>query len=207
MSTISSHSTSLITSLKDMKLSPGQVSLIPESFIPTTELGVTFGDKQVKQGNLIRVSEAKCTPTISFAPEDGASRDQSYTLMLVDPDAPTPDDPKFAWWRHWIISGLRPGAPAEQTKEAVTAYLAPGPKDDSKPHRYLFLLYKEPENFNLMKIHVGGEEFVDRRSFKAETFVREQGLLLVGLNWMRGAGDGWKDESPGWTYNVPGKIS
>lgn len=55
----------------------------------------------------------------------------SYTLMLVDPDAPTPDDPKFAFWRHWIINGLEPlsgeGTIVAATKQAATAYHPPGP--------------------------------------------------------------------------------
>jgi len=38
---------------------------------------------------------------------------------------------------------------------------------------------------------VGGEEFVDRRSFKAVEWVQKAGLELVGLSWMLGAGDGW----------------
>lgn len=63
--------------------------------------------------------------------------------MLVDPDAPTPDDPKFAFWRHWVLDGLQPNgsAAATETKPAVTGYLAPGPKDeyDSPPISYLFL--------------------------------------------------------------------
>lgn len=60
--------------------------------------------------------------------EDGAS----YLLLLVDPDAPTPDDPKFAFWRHWVVPGLRPAghAAATQTKPALTEYLGPGPKDE-----------------------------------------------------------------------------
>lgn len=51
--------------------------------------------------------------------------------MLVDPDAPTPDDPKFAFWRHWIINGLEPlsgeGTIVAATKPAATAYHPPGP--------------------------------------------------------------------------------
>ena len=54
--------------------------------------------------------------------------------MLVDPDAPTPEDPKFAFWRHWILPGLQPlkDAPGVvgETKFAATPYLGPGPKDE-----------------------------------------------------------------------------
>lgn len=66
--------------------------------------------------------------------QPNAPEDASYMLLLVDPDAPTPDDPKFAFWRHWVLPGLKPLAGAEgivaQTKPVLTEYLAPGPKDE-----------------------------------------------------------------------------
>lgn len=45
----------------------------------------------------------------------------------------------------------------------------------------------------LTKADVGGEEFVQRRSFDAVTFVEKNQLQLVSVNWMKGAGDGWKE--------------
>ncbi|KAK4096215.1 hypothetical protein N658DRAFT_511393 [Parathielavia hyrcaniae] len=75
----------------------------------------------------------------------------------------------------------------------LTPYLASGPKDESGPHRYLFLLFAEPpseEGLKLDKSDVGGDEFVERRSFRAEEFVQSHGLRLVGVQWMRGVGDG-----------------
>ena len=55
--------------------------------------------------------------------------------MLVDPDAPTPEEPKFAYWRHWVVPGLQPtrGTDSElvaETKRPLTEYLGPGPKDE-----------------------------------------------------------------------------
>lgn len=63
----------------------------------------------------------------------------------------------------------------------------------SKPHRYLFLLFREPHGLALTKEDVGGEEFVQRRSFDAVKFVEKHQLQLVSVNWMKGAGDGWKE--------------
>ncbi|KAL2831492.1 phosphatidylethanolamine-binding protein [Aspergillus cavernicola] len=189
---LEAHTQALSSSLLAADLSPGSAPLIPDNFTPSTELEIAFGDKAVTLGNLFRVSEVKSTPTISFAKEDNASESQTYTLILTDPDAPTPDDPKFAYWRHWVVSGLKPSDGID-SKPALTEYLAPGPKDDSRPHRYLFLLFREPEGLSLSKEDVGGEEFVQRRSFKAAEWAAEHGLTLVGINWMLGAGDGWKE--------------
>jgi hypothetical protein len=63
----------------------------------------------------------------------------------------------------------------------------------SKPHRYLFLLYREPEGLDLKKEDAGGEEFVQRRSFKPAEFAEKFGLKLVSVNWMTCAGDGWTE--------------
>jgi hypothetical protein len=57
----------------------------------------------------------------------------------------------------------------------------------------LYLLFREPEQFALSKEDVGGEEFTQRRSFKAAEWVETHSLKLVGVNWMRGVGDGWKE--------------
>jgi len=65
----------------------------------------------------------------------------------------------------------------------------------SKPHRYLLLLYQEPEGMVLSKKDIGGDEFVERRSFKTAEFVSKNGLKLVGVNWFLGAGDGWAADS------------
>ncbi|KAL2075995.1 hypothetical protein VTL71DRAFT_938 [Oculimacula yallundae] len=205
---LESYSQQLVSTLSKVGLAPGSIPLIPNTFKLSTILGIKFGERAVKYGEIFRFSECKVAPTISFAPEEGKDASTSYTLLLVDPDAPTPEEPKFAFWRHWVVPGLQPskGAPgsigteqAVATKPALTEYLGPGPKDDSTPHRYLFLLFREPANLSLSKSDVGGEEFVDRRSFGAAEWVAKHGLELVSVNWMLGAGDGWSGIAPGQT--------
>ncbi|GJN66080.1 hypothetical protein PLIIFM63780_003549 [Purpureocillium lilacinum] len=188
----------LATSLLRADLVPGCASgLIPSDFKPSTALAVAYDGKQVELGNLFRAYECKLAPFISFEPEANVPSSASYTLMLVDPDAPTPEDPKFAFWRHWVLPGLQPLAGVDgvvaQTKPAVTDYLGPGPKDSSNPHRYLFLLFREPDGLDLTEADVGGHEFPQRRSFDAPAFVEQHKLTLVAVNWMRGAGDGWAE--------------
>lgn len=186
---------SLIDSLKSASLLPS--TIIPASFTPSFALNVSFPSKSPTNGSLVRVSDVKERPTVSFSPAANTASAQSFTFILIDPDAPTPDDPKFAYWRHWVITNIRSSAKDVSEGNTLTQYLAPGPKDESGPHRYLFLLFKEPEGFSIEKSDVGGEEFVERRSFGAKEFVEKHGLELVGVQWMTGVGDGWtagKDE-------------
>ena len=207
----------LLSSLQAANLLPS--TLIPQDFTPTIHLDVQFPSKPVANGTLVRVRDVQSQPTISLLPSSSSSQNaaatpsqtfshnQHFTLMLLDPDAPTPDDPKFAYWRHWVVTNISVTAPEEEgeagsgkgdvvgTGKTLTRYLAPGPKDESGPHRYLFLLFREPEGgLEVEKGEVGGEEFVERRSFGADEFVRRWGLRLVGVQWMRGVGDGWEGE-------------
>ncbi|CBX96322.1 hypothetical protein IAQ61_001496 [Plenodomus lingam] len=196
--------TALLASLKSANLLPSPI--IPDTFCPTYNLTVRFPNLTPQNGDLARVSQVKEQPLITLSPLSAtpaaAGNETSFTFMQIDPDAPTPDDPKYSYWRHWIVSNI-PGSAAEEETGAdviakgrtVTPYLAPGPKDDSGPHRYLFLLFKECGGKGLEVGDVGGEEFVDRRSFRAERVVQEKGMELVGVQWMRGVGDGWVGET------------
>ncbi|KAF1850194.1 PEBP-like protein [Cucurbitaria berberidis CBS 394.84] len=189
-------SNALLDSLRSANLLPSKV--IPETFTPTFNLTVKFPSISPEHGSFARVSQVKEQPIISITSTTPDASAQSFTFLLIDPDAPTPDDPKFSYWRHWVVTNIP--SPSSLTSDIIqsgrtlTQYLAPGPKDESGPHRYLFLLFKEPGGLKLEKADVGGEEFVDRRSFPAAEFVAKHGLELVGLQWMRGVGDGWKEK-------------
>ncbi|KAK4155878.1 phosphatidylethanolamine-binding protein [Chaetomidium leptoderma] len=206
-------SSALLDSLKRANLLPSAV--IPSDFTPSIHLAVQFPTKSACNGTLVRVSEVQTAPTISISSSSSSSSSdsdaaaatlasQKFTLMLIDPDAPTPDDPQFAYWRHWVVTNIPwPSLTASPPNQVVvddagrtlTPYLAPGPNDESGPHRYLFLLFLEPEQgLSLEKGDVGGEAFVERRSFGAGEFVQRHGLRLAGVQWMRGVGDGWVGE-------------
>jgi phosphatidylethanolamine-binding protein (PEBP) family uncharacterized protein len=186
----------LLSSLRSANLLPS--AIIPATFTPSVNLSVTFSSISPSDGSLVRVSQVKDTPTISVSSLEAASPPQSFTFMLLDPDAPTPDDPKFGYWRHWVVTNISSdgldSSDIVSAGKTLTNYLAPGPKDESGPHRYLFLLFREPKGLVLESEDVGGEEFVDRRSFGAAELVERKGLELVGVQWMRGVGNGWSQD-------------
>ncbi|KAL2165027.1 hypothetical protein VTH06DRAFT_323 [Thermothelomyces fergusii] len=213
---------SLLASLRDAGLLPS--SVIPSDFAPSLLLSVRFPgtDADARHGTLLRVSQVQSAPVLSVTPlldstptptptPTTTGTGTTFTLLMIDPDAPTPDDPKFAYWRHWVVANIAlaadnaagardlrisddPDGGGGGGARVLTPYLGPGPKDESRPHRYLFLLFAEPDGFRPEKADVGGDEFVQRRSFAAGEFVRRHGLRLVAAQWMRGAGDGWREE-------------
>lgn len=129
---LQTHGERLPKSLQEGNLIPGPADgLIPASFKPTTQLHVSYNGKDVELGNLFRVYECKVAPNLSFQREADVDSNTAYTLMLVDPDAPTPDDPKYSFWRHWVLTGLEPlsgeGKVVAATKQPATSYHPPGP--------------------------------------------------------------------------------
>lgn len=129
---LEAHAAALAESLAKANLVPGPAAgLIAEGFRATTKLDVNFGGKAVELGTFFRAGECKVAPAVSFTPEAEDAASYTYTFILTDPDAPTPDDPKFAFWRHWVLSGLRPqSVDAAAAASELTAYLGPGPKDE-----------------------------------------------------------------------------
>ncbi|XP_073510128.1 phosphatidylethanolamine-binding protein 4 isoform X3 [Phyllobates terribilis] len=50
------------------------------------------------------------TQALSDAPAlrySNAEEDEVYTLIMVDPDAPSRQNPKFKNWRHWVLADIQ----------------------------------------------------------------------------------------------------
>ena len=60
---------------------------------------------------------------------------------------------------HWIQPGFKPEAGTTKlssTTPFVANYAGPGPPPGSGPHRYIFLLYEQPEGFDVSKYAPAG---------------------------------------------------
>lgn len=88
--------------------------VLPASFQPSVLLTITYPNgMEVLLGNTLTVDEAADEPDVVFMPmslapeqadaEDAQLDEVSYTLAMVDPDAPTRADPRFRCFRHWLV--------------------------------------------------------------------------------------------------------
>jgi phosphatidylethanolamine-binding protein len=74
-------------------------------------------------------------------------------VICVDLDGPFPSFNILSPILHWIHSDLQACSPLTTltTKAPFIAnYIGPGPPPGSSPHRYVFLLYIQPNGFNHM---------------------------------------------------------
>lgn len=83
-----------------------------DMFVPIAELVVQYGAKQVANGCDIKPSITFESPLVKIPGR--VSLDNLYTLIMVDPDAPSPSEPTMKEWLHWIIVDIPQGLDASK---------------------------------------------------------------------------------------------
>lgn len=95
----------------------------------------------------------------------------------MDPDAPSKEDPKWGPYRHWVLTNIPESGDFKAASE-LAPYIGPGPPPKTGDHRYIFLLFKQPQQD--IKTQALQEES-SCWDFKA--FIQQQQLELVGVNF------------------------
>lgn len=161
------------------------------TFVPKGFLMIQYkdSDKEVTMGNTLKPEDTQSKPEIHFtlnltdigSENNGnenangsdnsihVSKDDRFTLVLTDPDAPTKGDEKWSEYCHYIVKDIKLnefGIEPDTTKDNsgsknsldsfgeqlttvnlqgvdVVPYLGPAPPPKTGLHRYVFLLYKQ----------------------------------------------------------------
>lgn len=90
-----------------------------------------------------KISREWGPPKVQLATADEKKK---YTLLMVDPDAPSRTIPTRSYWRHWVVVDiegkvLRAG---DVKGTVLSEYTRPTPPQHTGFHRYQFLLYQQP---------------------------------------------------------------
>lgn len=132
-------------------------------------LTIEYNDKdKVTLGNTLKVDNTQNVPTIQFTINAGnqelafdISKDDKFTLVLTDPDAPSNKDHKWSEYCHWIVTDLPLNEAKDESPESLSTildyskgkellpYVGPAPPPKTKKHRYVFLLYKQDPSATL----------------------------------------------------------
>ncbi|CAG8588073.1 42016_t:CDS:2 [Gigaspora margarita] len=166
---------SIIESLKSAGIIPDVV----DEFKPEALLDIKYGEKKVELGNKFTIDETNKAPNVNFVFNKSDSDDKSrFTLMMVDPDAPSPKNPTHREWRHWIVGNIpSDGNLSEATH--LDDYMGPSPPSETGEHRYVFLLYRQ----QVPHIDYPRLDKVKRNNFKARQFAEQYSLKLISANY------------------------
>lgn len=164
------------------------IAAVDSGSTPTLE--VTFPDNKSisKPGIYLPRVEAASTPTISYSAPSSTGK---YLAVCIDLDAPFPSFAFLAPIIHWIQPNLVPSSSGQLTVEGdakpITSYAGPRPPPISSAHRYVFLLYEQPVDFDRAKLGLP-EVFAikDRMKWNQAQFEKKAGLgKVVAGNWFK----------------------
>ncbi|KAJ8917446.1 hypothetical protein NQ315_005493 [Exocentrus adspersus] len=111
---------------------------------PAEKLAVKYPQIAVNEGNVVKPSQVKDPPQVSWPAEDNAL----YTICMTDPDAPSRKKPSAREWHHWLVVNV-PGSSVEKgVGDVLSEYVGAGPPKGTGLHRYIILVYKQQGKIN-----------------------------------------------------------
>ncbi|XP_010911427.1 protein VERNALIZATION 3-like [Elaeis guineensis] len=110
---------------------------VVDPFIRGIPLRATYGSREVTNGRDFRPSQVVSQPRVEVGGNDLRT---FYTLVMVDPDAPTPSDPRLREYLHWLVTDIPATTGATFGREAM-CYESPRPTMGI--HRFVFVLFEQ----------------------------------------------------------------
>ncbi|XP_057514544.1 protein MOTHER of FT and TFL1-like [Actinidia eriantha] len=136
---------------------------VVDMFVPSITMNVYYGPKHVTNGCTIKPSMAINPPRVTIT---GHSH-ELYTLVMTDPDAPSPSEPSMREWVHWIVTDI-PGDSNPTHGNEILPYMAPRPPVGI--HRCILLLFQQKGPLELV------EQPMSRANFSTRAFSHQLDL-------------------------------
>nr|UHH90002.1 FT13 [Saccharum hybrid cultivar] len=110
---------------------------VVDPFSPTVALRISYNGRRLINGSDHRPSAVVARPRVEIG---GTDFRQSYTLVMVDPDAPNPSNPTLREYLHWLVTDI-PGTTDIEYGREVICYESPRPP--AGIHRVVFVLFQQ----------------------------------------------------------------
>ncbi|KAJ1686155.1 hypothetical protein LUZ63_017545 [Rhynchospora breviuscula] len=116
---------------------------IVDPFYPSASFKVFFNNKEMTSGSELKPSQVAIEPRVQIGGRDMRTL---YTLVMVDPDAPSPSNPTKREYLHWLVTDIPETTNASFGNEVV-------PYESPKPiagiHRFVFVLFRQTVRQNI----------------------------------------------------------
>ncbi|XP_048436600.1 protein HEADING DATE 3A-like isoform X6 [Pyrus x bretschneideri] len=116
-----------------------------DPFTRSVSLRVTYGTKEVNNGCELKPSQVVQQPRVDIGGDDLRT---FYTLVMVDPDAPSPSDPNLKEYLHCTKSNLParlvtdiPATTAASFGQEIVCYESPRPTVGI--HRFVLVVFRQ----------------------------------------------------------------
>jgi hypothetical protein len=196
-SSTSSSSLKTLYELKAAKIVPDIVQSLPEHLLDMRVLYTMNGNelgggvvRELPIGVHMLLVQIQSRPHVELHGNGFGGDAEKYTLVMVDPDAPSPSSPTLRNILHWLVTDI-PGStsPSQDiwaTGQEKMPYLQPAPIEGL--HRYVFLLFKQDESTQFDNLI---EASLSRVTFSVAKFVEtyKLGIPVAGYYFKAMHGD------------------
>lgn len=137
---------------------------------PAAELEVKYKEADVCLNMSLTPAQTSTAPTVRL--KGAINCMPPFTLVMVDPDAPSRKNPQFRSWMHWLVLNANSTERLHEGEEAVE-YKGPSPPQGSGPHRYVFLAYCQ----GTRRLEAKALAPAERPKFQLGEFVKKAKLM------------------------------
>ncbi|KAF3335090.1 hypothetical protein FCM35_KLT21694 [Carex littledalei] len=162
------------------------ISDVLDPFRLSISIRVLYNNRFTVTGSELRPSAVVNRPKIEIG---GGDLTDFYTLVLVDPDAPSPTNPNLREYLHWMVTDI-PGSTDASFGQEVIFYERPEPRVGI--HRMVFVLYRQLGRATVFPPDM-------RHNFNCRSFARQYHLEIMAatyFNCQRESGSGGRRFRP-----------
>ncbi|XBI80285.1 hypothetical protein VPH35_089499 [Triticum aestivum] len=95
------------------------VGEIIDPFDASAVLRLFYNNREMTSGSGLRPSQVAREPTVQITGSRGRNETALYTLVMVDPDAPSPSNPSKREYLHWLVMDIPEGGDVSHGKRAT----------------------------------------------------------------------------------------
>lgn len=132
----------------------------------------------VRPGCILTPEEVKLAPSMRWM----SNPNKFYTLIMIDPDAPTRTAPTLGQYLHWLVGNI-PGCDVVYGDQ-LAAYIGSRPPPQTDYHRYVFVVYKQLCHLDFDEPYLSADTMNNRSNFSVKNFANKYALgKPVGINF------------------------
>ncbi|KAJ8615800.1 hypothetical protein MRB53_035172 [Persea americana] len=115
----------------------GVVGDVVDPFTRSLPVRVIYNSREVTNGCELRPSQVVNQPRVEIGGNDLRN---FYTMVMVDPDAPSPSQPDLREYLHWLVTDI-PATTGATFGREIVCYESPRPL--AGIHRFVLLLFQQ----------------------------------------------------------------
>ncbi|KAI3867861.1 hypothetical protein MKX03_031320 [Papaver bracteatum] len=114
------------------------IGVVLDPFDRSIPIRIAYTSRSVNNGGELKSSAVAENPRVEIGGDDLRT---FYTLVMVDPDSPSPSDPSLREYLHWYVSFDIPGTTGTSYGQGRMPYKAPRPTVGI--HRFVYVLFRQ----------------------------------------------------------------